>query len=741
MPKSSRMNSSHDLLSGAWSDVYPMVYEHYRSTNAAKRKKAAQRLKKRFKKKMHDISTDIEENLLVSNKVKDRLLRIESRRSAVHRRLTTGFVYSGGAVGGQKNYMRAPFIYRGLVSSQHPILEFFVSKTPRARRLMSGHNKRESLCTDSKLLALDCAYVESNKAVSGVIRVEIDTVWPSWNALGSALEDIGAPMPNIAVAHVGNDGKVHRPHLMWLLADSVSFTEKSLSGPRQAWFAAQRALVALLLPLGADPGGMSNSHRHKNPLSPLWSNRVMAPEPYALRAKPLEETDKSRTTSRNASREKACRHPQMQWNGECGPGGFVSLLDALPDRVATMQAFKNFRGHVCNTEPDHPDALVNAGSNRIWNGLCQFARNIVIGHRDGSGSRTDYDLALEQAACRLLGRGYQNSDQAMEHVLGLAAKTGEWTWKNWRRRQSRSRDLTADEIVEKQVRVNAARDRAAQTKCLATLQALIEAARALGRAGILASQNNVAKTANRSRRTTQAYWTRVLDGLAKIRNDNEKTTADLDETLPWVGAIGASMDKKQVDTRMAQHQDLPSTLFSGHCSSDQDSKVRFQAILSRVTESFSKPADPSMLSKHDLEFIITSVGSRAPIHPPVFISRGSGTNTDALELTRNDSEDVVFPENTESNADLSMFYNESSMLANHGHVDIVNSENQETIVDPSMLINHGHANIVDSENQKTIADPLMFSNESSMFANHGHVDVVNSESLPMNHQCLPITVM
>ena len=166
-------------------------------------------------------------------------MRARSRRAAVTKRLTKGYYWRGGGVGGNPHYARAPFLYHGLVSDEAPILQLFVTKLPRAPRLLTGHSKCFVDGTDSKLLALDCAYVVSKPARRGwaskasmcaVLRVEIDAVLSSWAAIPHACRAAGLPLPNIGVGYVDAHGCVVHPHLLWILEHSVAFSDSESTG-------------------------------------------------------------------------------------------------------------------------------------------------------------------------------------------------------------------------------------------------------------------------------------------------------------------------------------------------------------------------------------------------------------------------------------------------------------------------------------------------------------------------------
>ena len=115
-----------------------------------------------------------------------------------------------------------------------------------------------------------------------VIRIDIDQTFSSWAALRKAIQAAGVPPPNLAVAHVEADGRVVHPHGYWLLAQAVCCTEHGRRRPQRLLRAIECGLVEALRPIGADPGGLSNSFTGKNPLSPFWSCQVMSAEPFNL---------------------------------------------------------------------------------------------------------------------------------------------------------------------------------------------------------------------------------------------------------------------------------------------------------------------------------------------------------------------------------------------------------------------------------------------------------------------------
>ena len=258
----------------------------------------------------------------------DAASRAASLRWMIDRRMGVGFEWAGGPVAGDERYYRPGFCERGLRSEQHPVLRCFVSKVRRAPQLLVGDDKASVYVTDSKLLALDAVYVEDNKVCCGVLRIELDSVVTP-DAIEAECRAKSVPLPNIIVGWRDADGFRH-PHLIWLLHDSLPLVGRP---NRRFLILYQRVLCGLtkgLLSIGADPGGLFNSHRHKNPLSPLWDVTIMAEQPYDL-------------------------------------GIIAQHVDTGVRKTALEAMAASIRsGAPLTTTADHPEPAVAAGSNRIF---------------------------------------------------------------------------------------------------------------------------------------------------------------------------------------------------------------------------------------------------------------------------------------------------------------------------------------------------------------------------------------
>jgi hypothetical protein len=396
-------------------------------------------------------------------------------RAKIDARRETGFHWTGGAVGGNADYFKDSFSYCGLVSDEDPILRLFVTKVRRAKHLRTGMTKAESNPTRSKLLALDEAYSETNGVMRGVLRVEVDRIFPGWDAVASLIASLGVPAPNLAVGHADANGLVHRPHLLWIIEHSVPFTPKARPAHQRLFRGVLRSLTAALIPIGADPGGLHNPNRHKNPLSPLWDRRVLAPAPYSLE--------------------------------RLRDGTFAACpLDEAAGRLKEATGVVTPVGPL---EPDHPDPIVAMESNRVFAALSVAARARVTHHRDdGHGSIEQLRGELESIGLQLV----EQSEAGERHVVRVAHAVAVWTWKHWkRRRRMPQKRLTRKE--RHAARAAAGRATAA-ARGSATAECLTAAARQLLTAGQRITQAAVAAASGRSLRTIERHWTTIMAALA-----------------------------------------------------------------------------------------------------------------------------------------------------------------------------------------------------------------------------------
>jgi hypothetical protein len=266
--------------------------------------------------------------------------------------------------------------------------------------------------------------------------------------------------------------------LIWLLNDSVTFTKRGNPRPKAAWTNALYGLTARLLPIGADPGGTSNPHRHKNPLCPLWHYHIMAEEPYSI------DVDR---------RENA--------------PGFGALRPHLPSpreaRDALRQATEARMKANQAPSADHDNPSVAAESNALFRRLAIFARKLVVPMRDeGRGNRQEFgaELAMEAVAISPPGERHEHTARCK------AASIAKWTWDNYRAPQP----PPALAPEERHKRLAAGARSAANVKRSATQAAIIAAIQHLTIRGKCPTQAAVAETVNKSLSTVKRYWAHAL---------------------------------------------------------------------------------------------------------------------------------------------------------------------------------------------------------------------------------------
>jgi hypothetical protein len=193
------------------------------------------------------------------------------------------------------------FVEQGLRSNQLGLAgKLFVWGCRKGRHLRGGNGKEVMLeLGRDKVLGLDVAYIEGNRAMVSLIRVDLDMTFPSTDhavrALRQVVDDGDLPcMPHLIVGDVGHarirtkgeDGVEHetvhrkaliRPHLWVQLpyGSAVNAGPNGRAHPKRLLAGVARGINLTLLHLGADPAASVWLVRGKNPLSPfLWSEAL-----------------------------------------------------------------------------------------------------------------------------------------------------------------------------------------------------------------------------------------------------------------------------------------------------------------------------------------------------------------------------------------------------------------------------------------------------------------------------------
>jgi hypothetical protein len=401
--RQARIEAFESLLStpvdAPWTERYPGHYDLHRAFKAAAR--ASRQKARRAKIRRPGMAGEKPEAAVTCTEF---ARRARDTAGIVHARLKAGFNWPGGYVTGKprqgcRGYYRLPFLRHGLVSAEHPVLRLFVASTPRASRLAAGQDKGAVTVGGPKVLSLDAAYVVTNRDMRRVLRVELDSDWDSWTDLREAVLACGARLPNIVVGHVHEAaGRLQSPHLIWLLEHPVCFTASGIPRHQTAFRAILRSLTYALRPIGADPGGLANALKMKNPVSPKWSHRVWTEQPFPC---------------------------------------FDAVRAGLPWGVTKAMLFGG-RTAPADVEGRPRTAL---GSNGMFRALRSFAfGNIARHHPDGEakGSRGEFAIEVTRHGCEIAEATGATEDRAR----ATAAKVVEYTWthfdgEKWRARKKR----------------------------------------------------------------------------------------------------------------------------------------------------------------------------------------------------------------------------------------------------------------------------------------------------------------
>jgi hypothetical protein len=182
--------------------------------------------------------------------------------------------------------VRQPFTMMGLPSEDNPILQLFVARVPKGGKARASEDKGTLYVPSRyKLLTLDNPYIEFNKIVLGMIRIDCDAVFETSEACREELERLveakAIPhLPHIVTGDLMPDGTYSHPHFYFMLPPgSEVWNDFGDSRCRKdvvkLFNGVSKGLVKALLPLGADPAAPRLTMRGKNPLSPYWKTLIL----------------------------------------------------------------------------------------------------------------------------------------------------------------------------------------------------------------------------------------------------------------------------------------------------------------------------------------------------------------------------------------------------------------------------------------------------------------------------------
>lgn len=214
-------------------------------------------------------------------------------KALVRQRLQDGFVLERPARIAGIDF--EPFVEEGLRSRDWGVAgKLFLRALPRKGKLRTGRDKAIMIEQwRSKLLSCDEPYIEGNRSMVSLIRVDLDASFKDIEELRSLLqalvdsgdlpcmphlvaggeEDVALDLADIEAVIVQGlrRQRLVKPHLWWILPDAVTCTSKGKRKPIALLDAVYRGLVDVLVPLGADPKARWRLVRGKNPMSPFWT--------------------------------------------------------------------------------------------------------------------------------------------------------------------------------------------------------------------------------------------------------------------------------------------------------------------------------------------------------------------------------------------------------------------------------------------------------------------------------------
>ncbi|MCC4296645.1 hypothetical protein [Aurantimonas coralicida] len=164
------------------------------------------------------------------------------------------------------------------------MLQRIVALVPKAGSAQAGPTKGAvSSAYVSKTEALAEPYVALDPTRLGVMRIDIDRSFQSVEHLAYEIRDTAylPHLPNMVISKATDDASIVRPHLLYFLpVDQEVWSDRNdprcRRRPVLLYRAVLRGITAKLLPIGADPGGVTNPCKIKNPLcSGRWKYEIL----------------------------------------------------------------------------------------------------------------------------------------------------------------------------------------------------------------------------------------------------------------------------------------------------------------------------------------------------------------------------------------------------------------------------------------------------------------------------------
>lgn len=268
---------------------------------AAKLKRRAERL---FKGPKDAVEVDPQEAAKARREAEKHSRTNREMKEMIADRMEHGAYYAGGRIAGEIVPRMHEYLGANCKNMRSrtgsPSLARMAALYPRKGRVRAGYEKDVLLDSATKIFALDAPYAELNKRIIGCIVVELDSTLLPEEFREELLIILGSKMmPNLIVGRINHDGRLVRPHLIWILTKPVwndlvrevvdpstgelvkvgdpRCKPKPIAKARMV----QRCLTSLLLPLGADPA-MTNMTKPKNALSFFWTTLITNDERFHM---------------------------------------------------------------------------------------------------------------------------------------------------------------------------------------------------------------------------------------------------------------------------------------------------------------------------------------------------------------------------------------------------------------------------------------------------------------------------
>ncbi len=423
--------------------------------------------------------------------------------------LRKGESVKGLLVGGAVNGVYRPTVrIVGFRSRESRNLGLLCARLPKGKKMRVGNDKA-NLRRGGRYSCLSRgeAYVRLGTEFLAAWRVELDSTFEGGvEDLRRRLLAVGLPwLPHLVVYEPGPLGEIVRPHLYFLLPPESAVWNQAAKPlcrkrPRALFRAIHRGLTDILMPVGADPGGLSNPHHGKNPLSHYWHVAELETAVYPTMSMwaQARRCDGSRALRLGANVEQMLRAKaaaeasrighDASWSNEL----FSTLRGACFAQIAAWKASEDPRYSMGIDDRDHlTRSLLTALGPR-----CADARDPA-------------------------------------HAARVLDKVAPWVAKHWIPRNptptARGRDAHLIDVgMAMDERQAVAGSETARMRREASVQAILTVLRSMGEGKVAADKKSVATAARVSLSTVQRCW---ATANARLESEAEALRCGSDRPL------------------------------------------------------------------------------------------------------------------------------------------------------------------------------------------------------------------